>query len=318
MQPTVETTEPARAQWTLKQRDHPRMLKIIDVSQWQGRVDWQAVAAAGISGAIVKCIDGRLPSIDPRFRENWAAITAIPGFVCGSYAFARPETDGGGEADGRAEAEDYARTMLSMNPGSEWIACIDLERGGMDPKHSVQQNIDFLGAWEQTCVRLLGRSPWLYTGKPTWRERMGWTTAFSHLRLWQADWTTVPAEMPWPRTMLQYTNEAIVAGVATRVDMSRFDGTIEQLRALAQPIVVPRTIGPIFPPAELAGSGPFDPDVARVQGLLLASGYGPEGLVDPATGRPDGRRGPKTRAAYKAATGLESTVVDWVALLSIR
>jgi peptidoglycan hydrolase-like protein with peptidoglycan-binding domain len=117
--------------------------------------------------------------------------------------------------------------------------------------------------------------------------------------------------------MLQYTNEGIVTGVSTRVDVSAFDGTIEQLRALAQPILVARQIGPIFAPTELAGSGPFDLDVARVQGLLLAYGYGPAGLVD-ASGRPDGLRGPKTRAAYKAATGLESTLVDWVALLSAR
>jgi GH25 family lysozyme M1 (1,4-beta-N-acetylmuramidase) len=293
------------------------MLKLIDVSHWQKNIDFAAVAAAGISGVIVKCIDGRLPDVDPMFEENWAALCDCPELVRGSYAFARPESDGGGEADGRAEAEDYARAMLSVRqPNDEWIACIDLERGGMDPTHSIQQNIDFLGAWEQTCVRLLGRSPWLYTGKYTWQQRMGWTTLFSHLRLWQADWTAVPAEMPWPRTMLQFTSEGIVTGVSTRVDVSAFEGTIEQLRALAQPAVVPRPIGPIFPPTELAGSGPFDPDVARVQGLLLACGYGPAGLVDPATGRPDGRRGPKTRAAYKAATGLESTLVDWVALLS--
>jgi lysozyme len=292
------------------------MLKVIDIARWQEKVDFAAVAQAGISGVIVKATEGR-GYIDPMFHANWAALRAVPQLVAGTYAFARPETDGGGEADGRAEAEHYVRTMLATNPGDEWIACIDLERGGMDPAHSTQQNIDFLGAWEQTCVRLLGRSPWLYTGKYTWLERMGWTTAFSHLRLWQADWTAVPADMPWERTMWQFTNEGIVSGVSTRVDVSSFEGTIEQLRALAQPIVVARPIGPIFPPTELAGSGPFDPDVARVQGLLMASGYGPDGLVD-ASGRPDGRRGPKTRAAYRAATGLESTLVDWVALLSTR
>jgi lysozyme len=292
------------------------MLKIIDVARWQKDINFAAVAESGIAGVLVKATEGR-DYIDPMFHKNWAALRAVPQLVRGTFAFARPETDGGGEPDGRAEAEHYARTMLATDPGDEWIAVVDFELGGTDPTHSAQQNIDFLGAWEQTCVRLLGRSPWLYTGYHTWKERMGWTTVFSHLRLWQADWSKVPAEMPWPRTMLQFTNEAVVPGVSTLVDMSSFDGTIEQLRALAQPIVVARSLGPIFAPTELAGSGPFDLNVARVQGLLLASGYGPDGLVD-ASGRPDGLRGPKTRAAYRAATGLASTLVDWVALLSAQ
>lgn len=35
--------------------------------------------------------------------------------------------------------------------------------------------------------------------------------------------------------------------------------------------------------------------VNNLQGLLMAAGYGPEGLVDPKTGRPDGKAGSKTK-----------------------
>lgn len=292
------------------------MLKLIDVSHWQGSIDFDKVAASGISGVIVKCIDGRLPSIDPRFAENWRALKERPHLVRGSYAFARPETDGGGEADGRREAEDYARVMLEHDDAdASWIAAVDLERSGMDPSHSVQRNIDFLGAWVDTCSRLLGRLPWLYTGAPTWRERMGWTTAFTHLKLWQADYTKVPATMPWPRTMWQYTSGGEVDGVVGRVDLNRFDGSLDELVELSRPGARAPQRGPIFPPLDLAGGGPYSLDVALVQGLLLARGHGPEGLVDRRTGRPDGLRGPATRAAYARATGTSSTRVDWTMLL---
>ena len=40
--------------------------------------------------------------------------------------------------------------------------------------------------------------------------------------------------------------------------------------------------------------------VDNLQGLLLAAGYGPDGLVDPKTGRPDGKAGAKTKAALGA------------------
>lgn len=53
---------------------------------------------------------------------------------------------------------------------------------------------------------------------------------------------------------------------------------------------------------------------ARVQGLLLAHGYGPDGLVD-GSGLPDGRAGPKTEQylrEFKTLAGLASdTRVDW-------
>jgi peptidoglycan hydrolase-like protein with peptidoglycan-binding domain len=63
--------------------------------------------------------------------------------------------------------------------------------------------------------------------------------------------------------------------------------------------------------------------VERIQALLLAHGYGPEGLVDPQTGQPDGLPGPSTRKQlerFKRALGLPApyTTVDadtwWVLL----
>jgi hypothetical protein len=62
---------------------------------------------------------------------------------------------------------------------------------------------------------------------------------------------------------------------------------------------------------DLAGGGPYDVDVARAQALMVALGQPTQGLIDPATKRPDGRRGPSTRAAWFALSGAQSTIVDW-------
>lgn len=287
----------------------------IDVSHWQGHIDWDRVVADGVTCAIVKCIDGRLPDVDQRFRENWRAIVERRDqLVIGSYAFARPQSDGGGEADGRAEALDYARTMLGENPPDNWIAMVDLERGGMDPSHSVQQNVDFLGAWVETCEAELGRTPMLYAGTNTWRQRMGWTRAFTHLPLLDADYSQTPDEMPWPRTMLQYTSGGTVDGIDEAVDLSRFAGTFEELRELERPRIVIPVRAIHLRDLDLAGGGPYDPDVARAQALMIALGQPTKGLVD-GSGRPDGRRGPSTRAAWFALSGAQDTRVDWRRLL---
>jgi lysozyme len=288
----------------------------IDVSYHQGQIDWDAVIEDGVTCAIVKCIDGRCPDIDPRFYENWAAIVERRDrLVIGSYAFARPQSDGGGEADGRAEAEDYARTMLATNPPDDYIAMCDLERGGMDPEHSVQRNVDFLGAWVEVCERELGRTPWLYTGTNTWRALMGWTRAFTHMPLLDADYSSSPDEMPWPLTMLQYTSEGSVAGIAGNVDLSRFWGTVEDLREFARPVIRPRVQALHLRDLDLAGSGPYDADVARAQALMVALGQPKSGLIDPSTGTGDGLRGPATVKAWQNLSGSQSTVVDWRMLL---
>ena len=41
----------------------------VDVSHWQGSIDWTAVANDGVSFAIVRCSDG-LGTIDDYFGEN--------------------------------------------------------------------------------------------------------------------------------------------------------------------------------------------------------------------------------------------------------
>jgi len=293
------------------------MLELIDISHHQGPVDFDQVIDAGIAGVICKCIDGRLPDIDPMFETNWAAMRERQDqLVIGSYAFARPDTDGGGEADGRAEAEDYARTMIAAGVPDNFIVWADVEHGGFDDaNHSVQMNCDFVGAWVETCEAELGRSPMIYTGTNTWREHMGWTMRFNHLHLVDADYRAVPDRTPWPWTFWQYTSTGQVPGVSTNVDINRYQGTMAELRELERPRIIQPRRGPILPPLDLAGSGAYDPDVARAQGLMLALGQPRAGLVD-ATGRPDGVRGPSTRSAWFNLSGTSSTIVDWRILLA--
>lgn len=288
----------------------------IDVSHHQGHIEWDRVVDDGVTCAIVKCIDGRLPDVDSRFVYNWRSIVERRDrLVIGSYAYARPHTGGGGEADGRAEALDYARTMLEQRPPDEWVAMTDFEGPGLDESHSVQQNIDFLAAWIETCEAELGRTPMLYTGTNTWRRYMGWTRAFTHLALIDADYSSRPDEMPWPRTMLQYTSEGRVDGISGNVDFSRFDGTLEQLRELERPRIRRPIREMALRDLDLSGpAGVYDPDVARAQALMVALGQPTRGLVDSA-GRPDGLRGPSTRAAWAALSGSQSTIVDWRLLL---
>ncbi len=194
-------------------------------------------------------------------------------FAIGAYAFLRPESDGGGEEDGRIEAQDFARTMLAAGVPDNFVIWGDLEHGGLDDaNHSVQQNCDFLAAWVEVCENELGRSPWIYTGTNTWRKHMGWTMRFKHLPLVDADYRAKPDRPPWPWTLWQFTSEGSVPGIEGNVDISRFPGTIEELRELERPLIRQPVRGPILPPLD-RGSAAVAAMAAVIVGVFIAASF---------------------------------------------
>src|SRR5262245_31098352 len=62
----------------------------IDVSKWQGTVDWEAVRDDGIAFAFARAADGT--SKDRTFATNWAGMEDA-GIVRGAYQFFRPSQD---------------------------------------------------------------------------------------------------------------------------------------------------------------------------------------------------------------------------------
>ncbi len=148
---------------------------------------------------------------------------------------------------------------------------------------------------------------------------------------------------PWPWTFWQWsggvTSEADlryylqkfgpIAGVPSgSCDVDRFDGDINDLHALSQLGIVGDSAPPIHVPSSpfynvLAPNevylealrGEYSDYVARIQGLLMANGYGPSGLVG-GNGLPDGRYGDKTRDAlekFKSDRGISDGLTPgWV------
>src|SRR5690348_18026208 len=63
-------------------------IRVIDVSNNNGMVDWGQVLASGVAGAIVKCTEGTA-FVDGQFIRNWTALGNAGAFR-GAYHFARP------------------------------------------------------------------------------------------------------------------------------------------------------------------------------------------------------------------------------------
>jgi lysozyme len=197
----------------------------IDVSNWQGAVDWQAVAGGGAAFAICKATEG-LSYQDPWFPRNWHG-TAAAGLVRGAYHFAQPDHS---EAEDEAEYfVNYLEAAGGLEPGD--LVVLDLEAGS-----------GHLGAWVrrwlEECAELVGFKPILYSGH--WFMEPHGLTGDAFLAehgLWLASYGTMPLTPPsWPFWALwQFTSEGYCPGVAGPCDLDVFNGTIEQLRLYGLP-----------------------------------------------------------------------------------
>ena len=67
---------------------------VLDVSRWQGRIDWDKVHASGqIDGVMLRALGTRngRPYLDPFFETNYAACARL-GIPAGAYAYTTART----------------------------------------------------------------------------------------------------------------------------------------------------------------------------------------------------------------------------------
>ena len=74
----------------MTQKDHKTPpLTVLDVSRWQGRIDWDAVQRSGkIDGVMLRVLGSKngKPYLDPMFEEHYAACTSR-GIPVGGYYY---------------------------------------------------------------------------------------------------------------------------------------------------------------------------------------------------------------------------------------
>jgi lysozyme len=194
----------------------------VDVSGWQGQVDWGAVQRSGRAFAFAKATEGAT-FVDSTFAANRAGMRGAGLVLRGFYHFARPDRN-----TAEAEAAHFLRTVGPLGPGE--VPVLDLE---VAPGPGVG---DWAAEWLRLVAAGTGRTPILYS-----YQSYLYTVPTSRLTqypLWIAAWGDdnglVPAAPPktdrWSTwTWWQYTSKATVPGVSGRVDDSIFAGTLAEL-----------------------------------------------------------------------------------------
>lgn len=201
----------------------------IDVSSWQGDVDWTAQAALGKKFAYVKATEGTTYK-NPYFGSQYkGAYTA--GLIRGAYHFARPSS---------ASGSAVKQAAYFVKNGGGWSADGHTLPGVLDIEYNPYGATCYglsktaMVAWVKAFVveykRRTKRDAVIYTTTDWWTRCTGNSKAFSTTNpLWLARYgTTTPGTLPggwgWA-TFWQYS--------ATPIDQNRFSSSYSRLVVLA-------------------------------------------------------------------------------------
>ncbi|WP_068616470.1 glycoside hydrolase family 25 protein [Paenibacillus tuaregi] len=197
----------------------------IDVSHYQGVIDWNKVKASGITFAFMKASEGKSYR-DKRFLENVKGAAAS-GLLTGPYHFLNARTP----EEAGVEARNFAAAIQAAGgPGCFALPpVLDYENnpGGLDDEQITGIALAFLREIEQ----LTGRRPMLYTGN-SFAAKFG--PALSGYKLWIARYSSskVPSDVPaWTRWHFwQTSSKGSVPGIQGNVDLNVYAGTVQELK----------------------------------------------------------------------------------------
>ena len=190
----------------------------IDVSTWNGQIDWSQVARSGVSYAIIRAgyrgsSTGALIR-DSAFSRNASGATAA-GIRVGIYIFS--------QATNEAEAVEEASMAVQLASGYHVSLpiFIDVEgSGGRGDRVSVAQRTANIAAFCRT-VENSGYKAGVYANKSWFTHNIN-VGALTGYHIWLAQYAAKPTYTASRYDIWQYSSSGRISGIKGNVDMNMF------------------------------------------------------------------------------------------------
>ena len=192
-------------------------VKGIDVSEWQGDIDWQQVKDSGVEFVIIR-VGGRGTEegsfyTDDRAEDYYEGATEV-GLKVGAYFFSQSITV--------EEAIEEAEFVL--NAVEDWDIQMplvyDWEYMGYDVRTGKMDSRTLTDMAKAFCdtIQDAGYTPMIYFGRSQSMEMMK-LEELTDYSFWLAMYTTI-MDYPYKIDIWQYTDEGTVPGINGNVDMN--------------------------------------------------------------------------------------------------
>ncbi|MFF2297415.1 GH25 family lysozyme [Arthrobacter sp. NPDC058127] len=211
----------------------PPGIQGLDVSYYQGNVDWQQQRNMGALFAYVKATED-YGYVNPYFASQYNGSSSV-GMIRGAYHFAVPNV-----SSGAVQANFFASNGGAWSgDGSTLPPLLDIEYnpypqfGNTCYNLSQSDMVNWISDFSNTMYTRTGRYPAIYTTTDWWRTCTGNTPSFGRQPLHIASYTTAgsPGILPagWSSYAIwQYSDAGQFVG-----DQNVFNGSYAELQALA-------------------------------------------------------------------------------------
>lgn len=175
---------------------------IIDISKWNGSINWSKVKASGVNGVIIRCGVGQ-SGVDTMFKTNIAGALAA-GLKVGTYTYSKSSTKDGAIAEAK-------NTIAAVSPYKEKLyypVFIDVEQSGTEKASKT-----VVTAFMET-VKQAGYKTGVYCSS-SWRKT--YLSGVSADCWWIAQWSSKQPDC----NIWQYSSNGKVNGITGAVDLDK-------------------------------------------------------------------------------------------------
>jgi lysozyme len=196
----------------------------VDVSRWQGEIDWPKLRSQGANFAYIKATDGG-DHLDPMFKKNWRAAGEA-GLRRGAYHFFYWCRTAGEQAD-------WFIRNVPKAPGA-LPPVIDVEWNGESrcKKRPSRENVlEKMQVFMDKLEAHYGQRPIIYTAPDFYRDNL--KGAFPNHPFWLRSVAAHPSTVYPGRKWVfwQYSGSGLSHGVEGRIDLNVFHGDEAEWRA---------------------------------------------------------------------------------------
>ncbi|MCQ6561160.1 GH25 family lysozyme [Paenibacillus mendelii] len=188
-------------------------VKGIDVSRWQGDIDWDKVKADQIEFAWIKATEGT-SIVDPRFAAN-AVEAAGAGLKTGFYHYAHPELN-----TPIAEAAHFIETVDHYEVDLPYVLDIEGKAGSI----GAAEVTSWAAAWLEEVRLRTGHTVMIYTGAYFAKTYLG--KRLAEYPLWVANYgvNKPMGNSTWSSwSVFQYSDSGKVNGIRGDVDLNAME-----------------------------------------------------------------------------------------------